>query len=58
MLSLIHIYCVAYINADSPGSRFGVIPLVRSTLSEKPGYFEDAVRDVAGACLFYTSRCV
>lgn len=42
-------HCVAYINADSPGSRFGVIPLVRSTLSEKPGYFEDAVRDVAGA---------
>lgn len=42
-------HCVAYINADSPGSRFGVIPLVRSTLSEKSGYFEDAVRDVAGA---------
>lgn len=42
-------HCVAYINADSPGSRFGVIPLVRSTLSEKPGYFEDAVRDVAEA---------
>lgn len=42
-------HCVAYINSDSPGSRFGVIPLVRSTLSEKPGYFEDAVRDVAEA---------
>lgn len=39
-------HCVAYINSDSPGSRFGVIPLVRSTLSEKAGYFEDAVRDI------------
>ncbi len=41
--------CVAYINADSPGSKFGVIPLVRSTLIEKDGYFQQAVRDVSGA---------
>ncbi len=41
-------HCVAYINADSPGSRHGVIPLVRSTLIEKDGYFQQAVRDVSG----------
>lgn len=41
-------HCVAYINADSPGSKFGVIPLVRSTLIEKDGYFQQAVRDVSG----------
>lgn len=41
-------HCVAYLNADSPGSRFGVIPLVRSTLSEKKGFFQDTVRDITG----------
>ncbi len=39
--------CVAYINSDSPGSKNGVIPIVRSTLLEKDGFFEDIVREVA-----------
>lgn len=44
----LHENCVAYINADSPGSKNGVNMLIRTPLIEEPEYFHNIVKKVTG----------